>query len=170
RAEAVTGDVDHVVNTAEDAVVAVGRLHRAIAAHEGPVAPVFAAGIPVVLAEVRLDVAVGVAPNRLHDARPRIADADVDGPPGALGHFGAGFVIDDRMNSRRGGTAAARLHRVNRRHGGGEKAAGLRHPPGIGDHGFPLAELVVIPAPCLRLDRLATGAYRRTLDLNLAVR
>src|SRR5206468_1484666 len=128
RAEAVTGDVDHVVDAAEDAVIAICRLHRAVAAHEGPVAPVLAPGIRVVLGEIGLDVAVAVAPDRLHDARPRIADADVAGFAGALGNLGAGLVIDDRMNPRRGGAAAARLHRMNRRHGRAEKAAGFGHP------------------------------------------
>src|SRR2546426_6819949 len=36
------GDVDHVVDAAEDAVVAVFRLHRAVARHVWPVAPVLA--------------------------------------------------------------------------------------------------------------------------------
>src|SRR3989449_5463332 len=58
RAEAVTGYVDHVVNAAEDAVVAVGGLHRAVAAQERPVVPVFAARVLIVLGEVGLDVAV----------------------------------------------------------------------------------------------------------------
>src|SRR5205823_6449401 len=70
RAEAVTGDVDHVVNAAEDAEVAVGRLHRAVAAQERPVAPVLALGILIVLGEIGLDVAVAVAPDRLHDPGP----------------------------------------------------------------------------------------------------
>src|SRR2546427_2141075 len=35
----------HVVDPAEDAVIAIGRLHRAVAAQERPVTPVFAPGV-----------------------------------------------------------------------------------------------------------------------------
>src|SRR5205807_8250531 len=160
RTEAVAGDIDHVVNAAEDPVIAICRLDGAVAAHERPVAPVLAAGILVVLGEVGLDVAVAVAPDRLHDARPGIADADVTRLAGTLANFCAGLVVDDRMNPRRAGTAATRLHRMNRRNRGTEKAAGFGQPPGIRDHGFPLADLVVIPAPRLRLDRLAHRRHR----------
>src|SRR4029077_13441785 len=100
----------------QDAVVAVRRLQGAIAAQEGPVAPVLAARILIVLGEIGLDIAIAIAPDRLHDARPGIADADVARLAGALGNLGAGLVVNDRMNPRRGRTAAARLHRVNRRH------------------------------------------------------
>src|SRR5204863_3990390 len=93
-AEAVAGDVDDVVDAAEDAVVTVGRLHRPVAAQERPVAPVLALGILVVLGEIRLDVALAVAPDRLHDARPRIADAHVARRAGPLGHFRPGFVVN----------------------------------------------------------------------------
>src|SRR4029077_4315320 len=116
-AEAVTSDVDHVVDAAEDAVIAVGRLHGAVAAQERPIAPVLALGILVVLGEIRLDVAIVIAPNRLHDARPGIADADVARLAGPLGDFRAGFVVDDREDPRRGGPATAGLHRMDRRHG-----------------------------------------------------
>src|SRR5205823_12957955 len=85
RTEAVAGHIDHVVDAAEDAVIAVGRLHRAVAAQERPVAPVLALGILVVLGEVRLDVAVAVAPDRLHDPRPRITDTVVTGLARTLG-------------------------------------------------------------------------------------
>src|SRR5207237_8156579 len=115
RAEAVTGDVDHVVDAAEDAVVTVGRLHRAVAAQERPVAPVLALGILVVLGEIRLDVALAVAPDRLHDARPRIADAHVARRAGPLGHFRPGVVVNDGMDPRRGRAAAAGRHGVSPR-------------------------------------------------------
>src|SRR2546426_8449571 len=55
RAQAVTRDIDHVIDTAEDAVIAIGRLHRAVAAQERPVTPVLAPGVLVVLAVVRFD-------------------------------------------------------------------------------------------------------------------
>src|SRR2546426_3188094 len=113
RPEAVAGDIDHVVDAAQDAVIAICRLHGAVAAHEGPVAPILALGFLVVLGEIGLDVAVAVAPDRLHDARPRIADADVARLAGSLGNLGTGLVVNDRVNPRRAGTAAARLHRMD---------------------------------------------------------
>ena len=164
----MTGDVDHVVDAAENAVIAIRRLHGAIATHEGPVPPVLALGIPVVPRVIRLDVAVGVAPQRLHHARPRMADADVAGRAGTCADFFAVLVVDDRMNPRRAGAAAAWLHRVNRRNRAAEKAARLGHPPRIGDDGFPLADLVVVPAPRLRLDRLADRRHRLEMVIVLA--
>src|SRR5436309_6303013 len=59
----------HVVYAAEDAVVAVGGLHRAVAAQERPVVPIFAARVLVVLGEVGLDVAVAISPDRLQDRK-----------------------------------------------------------------------------------------------------
>ena len=56
-AEAVAGDVDDVVDSAKDAVVAVGRLHRAVARHVRPVAPVLAVGILAVARVVLFHVA-----------------------------------------------------------------------------------------------------------------
>src|SRR5205814_8396699 len=98
-------------------------LLRPVASPERPVAPVLALGILVVLGEIRLDVALAVAPDRLHDARPRIADAHVARRAGPLGHFRSGFVVNDGMDPRRGRAAAAGLHGVNRRHGGAQKPA-----------------------------------------------
>src|SRR5947207_1921925 len=109
---------------------------RAVAGHERPVAPVFAFRIPVVLAEVCLHVAIAVAPDRLHDPRPGIADTDVAGFPGALRDLRAGLIVNDRMNPRHGWAAASRLHRMNRRHRAAEESAGLGHPPRVGDDGF----------------------------------
>src|SRR6266436_7374556 len=76
-AEAVAGDVDHVVDAAEDPIVAVRGEHGAVGGVVGPITPVLALGILVVLFVVLIDEALRVAPDGLHDARPRIADADV---------------------------------------------------------------------------------------------
>src|SRR5207237_10484967 len=114
RGEARPGYVYHVSTAAEDAGVAVGGLHRAVAAQERPVVPVFATRVLIVLGEVGLDVAVAISPDRLHDARPRVADAHVARLAGPLGDFRPGFVVDHRMNPRRGGAAASGLHRMNR--------------------------------------------------------
>ena len=79
RAQPVPGDIDHVVDPAEDPEVAVGRLDRAVAGEVRPVVPVLAVLVPAVLRVVGVDESLGLAPDRLEDARPRVADADVAG-------------------------------------------------------------------------------------------
>src|SRR5215472_13161998 len=63
------------------------------------------------------------------------------------------------MDARRSGSAAPWLHRMNRRHGRSEKSPRLREPPRVRDHRLTLADLVVVPAPRLGLDRLAHGRH-----------
>src|SRR5439155_20075518 len=77
RAEAMPGDVDDVVDAAEDAEVAVIGADGAVAGEVRPVAPVLRAPIAAVPHVIRGHEAGGVAPDRLQDARPRIANADV---------------------------------------------------------------------------------------------
>src|SRR4029077_12175273 len=159
RPQAVPGDVDHIVDASEDSEISVRRAEGAVAGEVRPVTPVFALGILVVFRVVRLDEAIRILPDGLHDARPRIADADVAGLC-ATRHLFAFFVIDDRMNPRHARTGAARLHRIERRLGAAEKAAILGLPPGVHDHRFLLADYVVIPAPNLGLDRLTYGDHQ----------
>src|SRR5262249_30261649 len=159
RAEPVARDIDHVVDTSENAIVAISRLHGTVTAEEGPLAPILALRLLVVLGVVRLDVAVRISPNRLHQARPWVADADVTGLAGALTDFLAALIVDDQMDAGRAGSAAPRLHRMNRRHRRSKKSPRLREPPRVRDHRLTLADLVVVPAPRLRLDRLAHGRH-----------
>src|SRR3546814_3679761 len=84
----------------------------------------------------------------------------------ALGHAAALFVgqhpalgIDElRADAEEGAPRASRLHRVRAGQGGDHDAAGLCLPPGIDDGDAALADGVVIPAPCLGVDRLANAA------------
>src|SRR5215470_9104799 len=82
-AQTVPGHVDHVVDAAEDPVVPVGRPDRAVAGEVGPVVPVLAVRVLVVLGVVDLDEPLGLAPDGLEDPGPRVADADVAGPAAA---------------------------------------------------------------------------------------
>src|SRR5216683_4674330 len=86
-AEAVAGDVDDVIDAAQDAVVAIGRKNGAVGGVVWPVAPVLALRILVVLFVVLRDEALRVTPNRLHDAWPGIANANVAGLARACFHF-----------------------------------------------------------------------------------
>src|SRR5919198_4765996 len=72
------------------------------------------------------------------------------------------------MNPRCAGTAAARLHRMNRRNGGAEKAPGFGEPPRIGDDGLVFAHLVVVPTPRLRLNWLAHRGHGFEMVIILA--
>src|ERR1019366_5084918 len=153
--EPVPGHIDHVVNAAEDPEVAVGSLHRPVAGEVGPVTPVLAVRVLVVLAVVGVHEPLGLAPDGLEDARPRVADADVAGLAASRRHLVAVLVVDDRVDAEDAGPAAAGLHRLKGRQGAAEESAVLRLPPGVDDRRLALADLGVVPAPDLGLDRLA---------------
>src|SRR5436309_1084005 len=107
----MAGDVDHVVDATEDAVIAVGRLHRAVAGEIRPIAPVLAVP-PLAIARIILrDEAVWIAPDRLENPRPRVLDADVAGLARPLRDLVAVVVIDHRVDAGNPRTGAARLHR-----------------------------------------------------------
>src|SRR5581483_2965308 len=149
------------VDAPENAVVAVGRTERTVAGEVRPVAPVLALRILAVLRVVRLHEAIGIFPDRLENARPRIADADVARAPRR--QFIALFVVDHGMNPRHARSCASRLHRIERRFRAAEETAGLGLPPRIDDDRFLPADGVVVPAPDFRLDRLAHGHYQLEL-------
>src|SRR6267143_1908719 len=158
-AEAVAGDVDDVIDAAEDAIVTVGGEHGAVGGVVGPITPVLALGILVVLFVVLRDEALGVAPNGLHDARPGIPNADVAGVSRACFNFISFLVPNDRIDAEDRRTGAARLHQVECRLGAAEEASGFRLPPGVDDDRFALANDSVIPLPDFRLDRFADGGH-----------
>src|SRR5580700_1423914 len=153
--EPVPGHVDHVVDAAEDPEIAVGRLEGAVSGEVRPVVPVLGLRVPVVLGVVRRDEPLRLAPDRLEDARPRVADADVARLAAALGHLVAVFVENDGVDAERRGAAAARLHLVDAGERRAEEAAGLGLPPGVGDGRLASAAGLVEPAPHLGLDWLA---------------
>src|SRR5262249_23992341 len=111
RAEPVAGDVDHVVDAAEDPEVAVGRLERAVAGEVGPVVPVLAVRVPVVLGVVHIDEPLGLSPDRLHDSGPRVLDANVARAAAARRDLVRVLVVDRREDTERARAAAAGLHR-----------------------------------------------------------
>src|SRR2546425_2791580 len=159
RAEPVPGDVDHVVDAAEDAVVAVLRLHRAVTRHVRPVAPVLAFRVLAVTRVVHAHEAVRISPDGLHDAGPRIADADVARLARTGFQFLPFIVVDHRVDARDAGTRAARLHLVDSRHGAAEEAAGFGLPPGVHDYRLFLANDVEVPLPDFGFDGLAHGRH-----------
>src|SRR5579883_2412919 len=96
----MSGNVDHVVDAAQDAIVPVGSNQRAVTREVGPVAPIFALRVFVVLLVILLHETVVIAPNRLNDSRPGIADADVARLVLARLDLLVVLVEDDRIDSR----------------------------------------------------------------------
>ena len=70
-------------------------------------------------------------------------------------HLVAVLVVDHRVDAEDARAAAARLHRLQRGQRAAEEAAVLGLPPGVDDRRLALADLGVVPAPDLGLDRLA---------------
>src|SRR6267142_7005909 len=158
-AEAVAGDVDDVIHAAEDAIVAVGGNHGAVACKVRPVLPLFALRVLAVFCVVLFDEALWVAPNGLHDAGPGIADAEVACGVLARFDFSSSFIPDRRIDAECGGAGAAGFHQIERGFCGDEEAAGFGLPPGVHDDRFALADNFVIPLPDFRLDGLADGGH-----------
>ena len=158
-AEAVAGDVDDVVDAAEDAVITVGGEHGAIAGEIRPILPFFAFRILAIFFVVLLYEAIGIAPDGLHDAGPGISNADISGGVFAGFDLFSVFVPDGGINSERGGAGGAGLHAVERGLGGAEETAGFGLPPGVDDGCFAFADDFVIPAPDFGLDGFADGGH-----------
>src|SRR5208282_5228009 len=76
-AQAVPGHIDDIIDSAENAEIAVGGQHRAVRRKIGPVTPILAVAILAVFGVVLGNETVVRTPNGLHDSRPGIPDADV---------------------------------------------------------------------------------------------
>src|SRR5438046_916141 len=108
------GDVDDVVDTAEDPEVAVSGLNGAVAGEVRPVLPLLPIFVLGVFCLISLHETGGNLPDRLHYSPPLISDSDV-ARLGALRNFFAVFIEDDRMNAGDAWAGAAGLHRIERR-------------------------------------------------------
>ena len=147
RRQPVPRDVHHVVDPAEQPEVAVVVPARAVA-HEVRVRPV--------LGEVVGHVALVVVPERAEDPRPRLLQDEELAL--ALWDLVALLVQDRRLDAgqRRGG--GARLERSDSRQRADKDAAGLRLPPGVHHRAALAADVLPVPEPRLRVDRLADRA------------
>src|SRR3984893_4397335 len=155
----MAGNVDHVIDAAENAVIAIRRKHGAVRGVIWPIAPIFALRIFVVLFVVLVDEALRAAPNGLHNPGPRIADANISGSARSSSYLFSFFIPNDRINAKRRRSRAARLHGIERRFSGAEKTSGFRLPPRVDNRSLLLADDVVIPAPDFRLDGLADRGH-----------
>jgi len=147
RAQPVAGDVQHVVDTAHDPVVAVLVAARAVAGEveAGVFRPVLA------------DITFGVAVQGPHHGGPRLLQHQV--ALFARRNRVARIIQDVRFDAGEGPRRAARLqvrHGQRRNH----EHARFSLPPGIHDGTAFLADDPVIPAPGLRIDGLAYAAQQ----------
>ena len=146
-ADAVAGDVDHVVDAAGDPVVAVLVAAAAVAGE-------VLAGIG---REVGLDEALVVAVDGAHLARPGIdRGRDCRWPRPRSSLPSASTMTRLHAEERLGRRAGLQLGGAGQRRD--QDAAGLGLPPGVDDRAAAVADHVVVPVPGLGIDRLADRA------------
>src|SRR5574343_171142 len=145
-AHAVTGNVQHVVDTAGNGEVAgVLVADRAVASQV-----VLALEV---LRIVGLDVTLVVVPDRADHRRPRLlANQDTALAPRQIG---AGLIDYGELDTRERQGARTRNQRRGARQRGDHVAAGFGLPEGIDDRALAAADIVVVPLPGGRVDRLA---------------
>src|SRR5258708_36604142 len=98
----MAGNVDHVVDAAEDAVVAIRGEHSAVRCVIRPVAPILALRILVVLLVVLIDESLRSSPDGLHNPGPRVAYANISSGAGAAPPALPIFTPNSRMSADRG--------------------------------------------------------------------
>src|SRR5713226_6074945 len=155
----MAGDVDDVVDAAQDPVETVRGEDGAVGGVIRPVPPILALRIFVVLLVVLSDETLRAAPDGLHNSWPRIAYTNISSRSRACTHFLSFFIPNNRIDAESGRASAAGLHGIEGGFGGAEKAAGFRLPPGVDDRRFLLADDFVIPPPDFRFDGLADGGH-----------
>src|SRR5712671_1837010 len=145
-AEAVAGDVDHIVDPAGDPIEAVGVAARSVT---GEIKPLEGR-------EIGFDEALMVAIDGSHHAGPGARQAEIAfaNPVEPL----AVAVDDDRLDPEERPRRRARLQRRRAGDRGNQDAAGLGLPPGVDDRAAFLADIIVVPQPGFGIDRLADRA------------
>lgn len=145
-AEAVSGDVEDVIDAAHEPEIAVGVL-------AGPVAGEVAAGH---VRPVGFLIALGVSPDGAGHGGPGLFDDEE--AAGAFGDFMAFAGDDGGLNAEEGSGGGAGFGGDGARDGGDHDAAGFGLPPGVNDGAAAVADLVAIPDPGFRVDGLSDGA------------
>ena len=150
--EPVAGDVDHVVDAADDPEVAVLVLARGVADEVGLLAE---------LREVGLDEAVVVLVERAQHRRPRPREHEQ--ALAVVDRLAVALVDDLGRDPRERPRRRARLGRGDPRQRRDHDRAGLGLPPGVDDRAALAADHLVVPEPRLRVDRLADRAEQPQL-------
>jgi len=143
-AEAVAGDVEHVIEAADDPEIAVFVAARAVARG------VNAAGV---IRPVSGLVALLVAVNRADHGRPRLADDEA--PVLAVFAFLARVIEDRGVDAEEGPRGGAGLAGRGSGQRGNQDRARFGLPPGVDDRASAAADVFVIPVPGFRVDRFS---------------
>src|SRR5258707_8490621 len=101
--------MDHIVDPAKDAEIPVGCQNSTVTSEVRPVTPVFTLLVPAVLLIVDLHKSLRLAPDRLKDAWPGVADANVAGPSASGFDHIAFFIVDDGVDPKDSRAATASL-------------------------------------------------------------
>src|SRR5262245_34648957 len=145
RSDAMTGDVEHVVDTSQDPEVAVVVPFRPGAREVGvrPLAPVNGA------------VAFIVSPDRPQHAGPRLRNGEV---AAADLHFLPLAVEQDGLDAGEGNGRGTGLRRRDTGQRGDHDPACFRLPPRVHDGAAATADVLLIPDPRFRIYRFAHRA------------
>src|SRR5690606_18089129 len=147
-ADAVAGDIDHVVHAAGDPVVAVGVAAAAVAGEVG-------AGVGL---EVGVDETIVVAVDRAHHPRPCVEDDQVALAFALDGHAVGVHQPGPDAEERERGRSRLPVERAGPRRDPAAAVPGP--PPAVDDRAAAVADHFVRPAPGLRVDRLADAAQQ----------
>src|SRR5262249_31289970 len=158
--EAVTGDVQHVVDAAHDPHTAVLVAMRAVA---GDVVAI------VETLPVSVDVTLVVAPDRAQHGRPRLRDDEQAALVG-LRHALALFAHNVHGDAGKRPRARAGLRGDDAGNRRDQDRARLRLPPRVHDRAALVTDDAVIPHPRFRIDRLADRAEQAQLAQVVLVR
>lgn len=93
--------------------------------------------------------------NRARDRRPRLADAQHTLNVVALELLARNRIQDDRVNTPEGHSRRARLGRDGTGDRSNDNRAGLGLPERIDNRALLFADVLVVPSPSLRVDRLS---------------
>ena len=142
-AEAVAGNIEHIVEAADDPEVSLFVATGAVAC-----------GVEAfVIGPVGFFVAVLVAIDRADHRWPWFADHEAAVLVGFA--FLAGIVEDGGIDAEEGQGCGAGLAGGGTGQGGDHDRAGFGLPPGVDDRAFAAADFLVIPVPCFGVNRFA---------------
>src|SRR5712692_3868678 len=146
-AQAMTGDIDHIIHPTGDPVVAVLIAATAIASEV----------LPGVEGKISLAKTFVIAVHGPHYPWPGEFDAQIAGDI-TSGQFVALVIDHARLHAEERQSGRARLGLNRAREGGNENSAGLGLPPRVYDRTALLANDPVVPVPFRTLDRLTDCA------------
>src|SRR5439155_2985370 len=145
-AEAMAGDVNDIIDPAGDPIEAVSVAARSVT---GEIEPLEGR-------EIGFDEAFVVAIDGSHHTGPGARETEI--AFGGAVETLAFAIDDDRLASEERPRRRSRLQRRRARDRGDQDPAGLGLPPGADDRAALLADMVVVPQPGFRIDRLADRA------------